>query len=296
MRFRHPATALAVGLSMLALWSTPSAAQTPGVTATEIKIGSTQPLSGPASAYGVLSASTEAYFMRLNEAGGIHGRKITWMPLDDAFTPAKTVEQTRKLVEQEGVFMIFGPQGTAAQSSVMKYMNAKKVPQLFVNSGAHLFQNPKEMPWTVPYLPSYYGESRIYAKHILATKPGAKIGVLYQNDDFGRDYLRGIKAGLGDKAKMIISEQAYEITDPTVDSQVVALKSAGVDTLLMGTLSKQSSQAIRKMADIDWKPTIYMSYISANVSPRASSPPPRSRTRPTRAGPTTRTSRNGRPG
>lgn len=147
MRLRIPA--LALGLSVLA-WSVPAAAQTPGVTATEIKIGSTQPLSGPASAYGVVAASTEAYFTRLNEAGGIHGRKITWLPMDDAFTPAKTVEQTRKLVEQEGVFMIFAPQGTAASSSVTKYLNAKKVPQFFVNSGSHLFQNPKDLPWTVP--------------------------------------------------------------------------------------------------------------------------------------------------
>jgi branched-chain amino acid transport system substrate-binding protein len=266
MRLRT--SALGLGLSMLAAWAAPAAAQTPGVTATEIKIGSTQPLSGPASAYGVVAASTEAYFTRLNEAGGIHGRKITWLPMDDAFTPAKTVEQTRKLVEQEGVFMIFAPQGTAASSSVTKYLNAKKVPQFFVNSGSHLFQNPKDLPWTVPYLPTYYGESRIYAKHILANKPDAKVGVLYQNDDFGRDYLRGIKAGLGDKAaKMVISEQGYEVTDPTVDSQIVALKSAGVDVLLLGSLSKQSSQAIRKIADLNWKPTIYMSYISANVSP-----------------------------
>ena len=268
LRPRAARLAITLGLSALAGWSAQALAQVPGVSATEILIGSTQPLSGPASAYGVVAASTEAYFTRLNEAGGVHGRKIKWLPMDDAFTPAKTVEQTRKLVEHDGVFMIFAPQGTAASSSVIKYLNAKKVPQFFVNSGSHLFQNPKDFPWTLPYLPTYYGESRIYAQHILANQPAAKVGVLYQNDDFGRDYLRGIKAGLGDKAaRMIVSEQGYEVSDPTVDSQVVALKAAGVDTLLLGSLSKQSSQAIRKMHDLGWKPTIYMSYISANVSP-----------------------------
>lgn len=252
-------------LSLVAFAAT---AQVPGVSNSEIKIGSTQPLSGPASAYGVGAFATEGYFAKVNDLGGIHGRKLKMLALDDAFTPSKTVEQTRKLVEQEEVLAMFGQQGTAASSSVTKYLNAKRIPQLFVMSGSHIFQTPDKTPWTVPGLPTYYAESRIYAKQILQSTPNAKIGVLYQNDDFGKDYLRGIKSGLGAQAgKMIIAEAAYELSDPTVDSQILSLKAAGVDTLVMGSLSKQTSQAIRKIRDLGWKPTIYLSYISAAVSP-----------------------------
>ncbi|MDM0072702.1 ABC transporter substrate-binding protein [Variovorax sp. J31P207] len=240
----------------------------PGISSAEILIGSTQPFSGPASSYGSVGFAAESYFAKINDEGGIHGRKLKLMALDDAFTPSKTVEQTRKLVEQENVFLMFASQGAAPNASVQKYLNAKKVPQLFVMSGSHIFQTPDKTPWTVPGLLSYYAESRAYASHILRDTPNARVGVLYQNDDFGKDYLRGIKAGLGTQtSKVMVAEQSYELTDPTVDSQVVALRAAGVDTLVMGTLSKQTSQAIRKIHDLGWKPTIYLSYISASVSP-----------------------------
>lgn len=240
----------------------------PGVTKTEIRIGSTQPYSGPASAYANVGHATKAYFDMVNDSGGVHGRKLVWMALDDAFTPSKTVEQTRKLVEREQVFMMHGQQGTAASSSVQKYLNSRKVPQVFVSSGSHLFREPKTAPWTIPALPSYYTESRIYARHILESNPNARIGLFYQNDDMGKDYVRGVKGRLGDLAdKMIVAEAAYEVTDPTIDSQILALRAAGVDTVVMGSLSKQTSQALRKMADLGWKPKIYLSYISAGVSP-----------------------------
>ena len=265
MHFRRHFIAALVGTAFAC--SSLHAAE-PGISASEILIGSTQPFSGPASAYGSVGFATEGYFAKVNDEGGIHGRKLKLMALDDAFTPSKTVEQTRKLVEQDQVFLMFASQGTTANASVQKYLNAKKVPQLFVMSGSHVFQTPDKTPWTVPGLLSYYAESRAYATHILRNTPNAKVGVLFQNDDFGKDYLRGIKAGLGAQAtKLMVAEQSYELTDPTVDSQIVALRAAGVDTLVMGSLSKQTSQAIRKIHDLGWKPTIYLSYISAAVSP-----------------------------
>jgi len=268
MHRRHHLSALLAALLGTALASTTLHAAEPGLSPTEILIGSTQPFSGPASAYASVGFATEAYFAKVNDAGGIHGRKLKLLALDDEFTPSKTVEQTRKLVEQEQVFLMFASQGTAANASVQKYLNNKKVPQLFVMSGSHVFQTPDKTPWTVPGLLPYYAESRTYAAHILRNAPNAKVGVLYQNDDFGKDYLRGIKSGLGAQAaKMIVAEQSYEVTDPTVDSQIIALRAAGVDTLVMGSLSKPTSQAIRKMSDLGWKPAIYLSYISAAVSP-----------------------------
>lgn len=271
MHRRHHLSALLAALLGTALASTPLHAAEPGLSPTEILIGSTQPFSGPASAYGAAGFAIEAYFAKVNEAGGIHGRKLKLMALDDELSPSKTVEQTRKLVEQEQVFLMFGSQGTAANASVQKYLNAKKVPQLFVSSGSHVFLTPDKTPWTVPGLPSYSGEARIFAAHILRNSPNAKVGVLYQNDDFGKDYLRGLKSGFGDQAgRLIVAEQSYELTDPTVDSQIIALHAAGADTLVMGSLSKQTSQAIRKVSDLGWKPATYLSYVSAAVSPTLS--------------------------
>ncbi len=260
-------TACASGLLAAALWL-PAAANESGVTPTEVRLGTLQPLSGPASVYGVLGYNLQAYFAKVNDSGGVAGRKITILLRDDALSPPKTVEQTRMLVEADNVLAIFAQSGTPTGSSVQRYLNSRKVPQLFVMSGSHLFQEPEKYPWSVPGLPTYLLESTIYAKAILRSAPGAKVGVFYQNDDFGKDYLRGVKAGLGDKAStMLVAEQSYELTDPAVDSQILALKAAGVDTLVMGSYSKQTSQALRKMAAIGWKPVIYLSYIGASVSP-----------------------------
>ncbi|GHE68673.1 branched-chain amino acid ABC transporter substrate-binding protein [Camelimonas fluminis] len=244
------------------------AASVPGVSDTEIRLGTLQPLSGPASAYGVLGYAFEGYFAKVNDEGGINGRKIRLLLRDDALSPPKTVEQTRKLVEQDDIFALFGQSGTSGGIAVQKYLHSKKIPQLFVMSGSHVFQEPKNAPLSMPGLPTYDSEARIYAKVILKNNPDAKVGVFYQNDDFGKDYLKGVQAGLGDKAdSMIVAKESYELTDPTVDSKILALKSSGADTLVMGVYSKQASQALQKMAAMGWKPKIYMSYIGASVSP-----------------------------
>ncbi|MGV2981490.1 ABC transporter substrate-binding protein [Camelimonas sp. ID_303_24] len=244
------------------------AANAPGVSDTEIRLGTLQPLSGPASAYGVLGYAFEGYFAKVNDEGGINGRKIRLLLRDDALSPPKTVEQTRKLVEQDDIFALFGQSGTSGGIAVQKYLHVKGIPQLFVMSGSHVFQEPKNAPLSMPGLPTYDSEARIYAKAILQNNPDARIGVFYQNDDFGKDYLKGVQAGLGERAdKMIVARESYELTDPTVDSKILALKSSGADTLVMGVYSKQASQALQKMAAMGWKPKIYMSYIGASVSP-----------------------------
>jgi branched-chain amino acid transport system substrate-binding protein len=203
----------------------------PGASDTEIKIGQTKPYSGPASAYSSAGRVQFGFFEKLNAEGGVNGRKIKLISLDDAFTPPKTVEQTRKLVEQDEVLVVFNSNGTAANSAVQKYLNAKKVPQLFLSSGASKFSDPKNFPWTMGWLPTYYSEARAYAHYVLQHNPKAKIAVLYQNDDFGKDYLNGLHDELGDKAKMmIVAEASYELSDPTVDSQMVSLKASGADT------------------------------------------------------------------
>ena len=226
-----------------------------GATDTEIKIGATAPFSGPASSYATIGKTHSAYFKMINDQGGINGRKINFIQYDDAYSPPKTVEQVRKLVESDEVLLTFQIIGTPPNSAVQKYLNIKKVPQLFAATGASRFSDPKRYPWTMGFNPNYQSEGRIYGKYILANYPNAKIGILYQNDDLGRDYVTGIKAALGDKAKtMIVAETSYELTDPTIDSQIVKIKSAGADLLYDASTPKFAAQAIKKIADLGWKP------------------------------------------
>lgn len=235
----------------------------PGATDKEIKIGGISPYSGPASAYGAIGKAIDAYFKKVNAEGGINGRQVRFISLDDGYNPARTVEQTRKLVEQEEVLLLFNTLGTPPNTAIHKYMNQKKVPQLFVATGATLWGDPKNFPWTMGWQPNYQAEARIYAQHILETKPNAKIGILMQNDDYGRDYLKGFLDGLGDKAKsMIVKQVTYEVTDPTVDSQMVELKGSGADTFFNITTPKFAAQAIKKAAEIGWKPTHYLNSVS----------------------------------
>ncbi len=244
-----------------------AAADTPGVTASEIKIGQTMPYSGPASAYGTIGKAETAYFNMINEQGGINSRKLNLISLDDSYSPPKTVEQIRRLVEQEDVAFIFQSLGTPSNTAIQKYLNVKKVPQLFVATGASKWGDPEHFHWTMGWQPDYRTEARIYAKYILKQKPNAKIAVLYQNDDFGKDYLIGLKDGLGDKAaKMIVQEASYEVTDPTVDSQVVGLQSSGADTLVTAATPKFAAQTIRKVYDIGWKPLHFMTNVSISVA------------------------------
>ena len=236
-----------------------------GATDTEIKIGNIMPYSGPASAYGVIGKMEEAYFKMINEQGGINGRKINFISYDDGYSPPKAVEQARKLVESDEVLLVFGPLGTASNSAIQKYLNAKKVPQLFVATGATKFGDPKDFPWTMGWQPAYQSESRVYAKHLLATKPDAKIAILYQNDDFGKDMLKGLKDGLGAKASQIIAEDSYEVSEPTIDSHIIKLKASGADTFVSFTTPKFAAQAIKKVAELGWKPTYIQSNVGASV-------------------------------
>ena len=238
----------------------------PGVTDTEIKIGNTNFYSGPASSYGVIGKTEAAFFSMINEQGGINGRKITFISYDDAYSPPKTVEQTRKLVESDGVFLIFNSLGTPTNTAVQKYLNQKQVPQLFVGTGATKWGDPKHFPWTIGWQPNYQSEGHIYATYILEHRPESKIAVLYQNDDYGKDYVKGLKDGLGDKAKsMIVAEAPYETTDPTVDSQVVNLKASGADIFYNVTIPKFAAQAIRKAVEIGWKPLHILNSVSNSV-------------------------------
>ena len=238
----------------------------PGASDREIKIGHIGPYSGPASAYGVIGKALGGYFDKVNAEGGINGRKIKFVTLDDGYNPAKTVEQTRKLVEEEEVLLMFQPLGTAPNTAIHRYLNTKKVPQLFVSSGATKWGDPKNFPYTMGWHPNYQSEAKVYAAHILDTKPGARIGVLYQNDDYGKDYLKGLEDGLGDRARtMIVSKLSYEVTDATIDSQMVALKASGADTFFNVATSKFAAMAIRKSAEIGWKPTHYLNSVSSGV-------------------------------
>ena len=238
----------------------------PGADDKEIKVGHLNPYSGPASAYGAIGKSIGAYFEKINAEGGINGRKVKFISLDDGYNPAKSVEQARKLVEEDEVLLVFQPLGTPSNSAIHKYMNTKKVPQLFVATGATKWGDPKNFPYTMGWQPNYQSEARIYASHLLETKPNAKIGVLYQNDDYGKDYLKGFEDGLGDKAKtMIVSKVTYEVTDPTVDSQMVSLKASGADTFFNITTPKFAAQSIKKAAEIGWKPVHYLNSVSSGV-------------------------------
>ncbi len=237
-----------------------------GATDKEIKVGHINPYSGPASSYGSIGKSIGAYFDKVNAEGGVNGRMIKFISVDDGYNPAKTVEQARKLVEQDEVLLIFQPLGTPPNSAIHKYMNDKKVPHLFVATGATKWGDPKNFPWTMGWQPNYQSEAKIFAAHILDTKPNAKIGILYQNDDYGKDYLKGFEDGLGEKGKtMIISKITYEVTDPTVDSQIVSLKASGADTFFNITTPKAAAQAIKKAAEIGWKPTHYLNSVSSSV-------------------------------
>src|SRR5476651_1136352 len=237
-----------------------------GASDTEIKIGHTNPYSGPASAYGVEGQLYQAFFKALNEAGGIGGRKITFITYDDGYSPPKTVEMVRKLVEEDKVLLCFNTLGTPCNTAIHKYMNTKKVPQLYVATGASKWGKPKDFPWTMGYQPDYHTEGVIYAKHILANVPDAKIGVLMQNDDFGKDYVDGFKEGLGKDASKIVKLVTYEVTDPTVDSQIIQLKDTGANVFFNIATPKFAAQAIRKAADIAWKPVQYMTNVSASVA------------------------------
>ncbi len=239
----------------------------PGVTDTEIKIGQTMPYSGPASAYGVIGRTETAYFKMINEQGGVNGRKINLISLDDGYSPPKTVEQVRRLVEEEKVAFLFNTLGTPPNLAIRPYCNENKVPQLFVATGAATFSDPKQFHWTMGWQPNYQTEAKIFAQHILKTKPDAKIGILYQNDDFGKDYLIGLKEGLGsDHAGMVIKEVSYEVSEPTVDSQIVTLQGSGADVFLIAATPKFAAQAIRKTYDLGWKPVRYMTDVSQSIS------------------------------
>ena len=261
--------AFSAALAVLAATSSGALAQKKydvGATDTEIKIGNIMPYSGPASAYGVIGKTEDAYFKKINAEGGINGRKINFISYDDAYSPPKTVEQARKLVESDEVLFIFNSLGTPPNSAIQKYMNTKKVPQLFVATGATKWNDPKEFPWTMGWQPNYQSESRIYAKYILKEKPNAKIAILYQNDDYGKDYVKGLKDGLGAKAaSMIIAEASYETTQPTINSEIVKLKSSGADVFFNVTTPKFAAQAIKKVAEIEWKPLHFLNNVSSSI-------------------------------
>lgn len=227
----------------------------PGVSDTAIRIGQTMAYSGPASAYGTLGRSAAAYFEMINAGGGVNGRKIELLSLDDGFSPPKTVEQTRKLVEQDEVLFMFNSLGTATNTAVQKYLNQRKVPQLFLGAGGAKFTDPANFPWTMGYQPNFFIEAKIFARYLLNTRPDARIAVLFQNDDLGKDYLNGLKQGLGaSAAKMVVGEQSYELSDPTIDSQLLALKASGADVFFSATTPKFAAQALRSLARMDWKP------------------------------------------
>lgn len=238
----------------------------PGVTDTEIKIGNTSPYSGPASAFSTVAKAEEAYIRKINAEGGINGRKIKFISYDDAYSPPKTVEQTRKLVESDEVLVVFNAMGTATNSAVQKYLNIKKVPQLFVSSGAAKWNNPQSFPWTMGFTPSYHNEGGIYARYVLEQKPNAKIAIFFQNDDFGKDYLKGIKDALGDKAAaMIVAEEGFDVLEPSIDSHIVKLKATGADVLFDIATPKFAAQAVKKVAELGWKPLHVLSYVSAST-------------------------------
>ena len=259
--------AILAGMALCA--AEPAAAQKKydvGATDTEIKIGQTMPYSGPASAYATIGRAESAYFQMINEQGGVNGRRINMLSLDDGYSPPKTVEQIRRLVEQDQVLLIFQSLGTPSNTAIQKYLNAQKVPQLFAATGATKWGDPKNFPWTMGWQPSYHAEAVIYAKYIMQNKPAAKIAVLYQNDDYGKDYLNHLRLGLGAKVSMIVREASYEVTDPSVDSQIVALQASGADTLFVFATPKFAAQAIRKTYDIGWKPLEFVNTVSSSVA------------------------------
>jgi branched-chain amino acid transport system substrate-binding protein len=267
MSRRRKLLALAAAALFGAALSPALAANAPGVSPTAIEIGQTMPYSGPVTAFGTLGKGELAFFQMINDAGGVNGRKIKLVSLDDGYAPPKTVEQTRKLVEQEGVAFLFSSIGTATNSAVEKYLNDRKIPQLFIGSGASKWGNHAQFPWTIGGVQATFrAEGRIYARYILAHKPDARIGVLYQNDDYGKDYFLGLKDVLGDKFDKTVVAESYEFTDPTIDSQIVSLQAAGVDAIIVGATPKFAAQAIRKVYDIGWKPMFFLSNVAIWVN------------------------------
>jgi branched-chain amino acid transport system substrate-binding protein len=267
MRMNRRAVLLSTAASIVAV-AAPALAQKkydPGASDTEIRIGNIMPYSGPASAYGTIGKAQAAYFRMINEQGGVNGRKINFISYDDAYSPPKTVEQARKLVEGDEVLLIFSPLGTAPNSAIQKYMNTKKVPQLFVSTGATKWGDPKNFPWTMGFQPNYQSEGRIYAKYIMQHHMAGKVAVLFQNDDYGKDVLKGLKDGLGSKITMIISEMPYETGDPTVDSQIVRLKASGADIFVNITTPKFAAQAIKKVAELGWKPVHILNNVAGSI-------------------------------
>jgi ABC-type branched-subunit amino acid transport system substrate-binding protein len=261
--------AIAAFAAAAAMTATAASAQKkydPGASDTEIKIGNIMPYSGPASSYGVIGKTEAAYFKKINEEGGINGRNIKFISYDDAYSPPKAIEQARKLVEGDEVLLIFQPLGTPSNTATQKYMNAKRVPQLFVATGATKWGDPKNFPWTMGWQPNYQSEGRIYAKYILDHYPNGKIAVFWQNDDAGRDQVKGVRDGLGDKAGMIIADKSYEVSDPTIDSQIVALHDSGADIFMTWAAPKGAAQAIRKVGELGWKPKFFLANVSTSVA------------------------------
>src|ERR1700709_1961596 len=264
----HAKSLALAGLLAVSMAATASAQKKydPGAPDTEIKVGNIMPYSGPASAYATIGKTEDAYFKKVNAEGGINGRKINFISYDDGYSPPKTVEQARKLVENDEVLLIFNPLGTPGNTAIQKYMNAKKVPQIFVSTGAAKWNDPKNFPWTMGWQPNYQTEARIYGKYILQHYPGKTIGVLYQNDDFGKDYVIGLREGLGDQAnKLIVVESSYETSSPTVDSQVVQIKSANPDIFVNIATPKFAAQAIKKLGELKWKPVHFLTNVSGSV-------------------------------
>jgi ABC-type branched-subunit amino acid transport system substrate-binding protein len=266
------AAVCALGVALMAAtlaMATPAEAQKnygPGVSDTEIKIGNIMPYSGPASAYGTIGKAEAAYFKKINDEGGVNGRKINFISYDDGYSPPKAIEQARKLVESDEVLLIFQSLGTPSNSAIQKYMNSRQVPQLFVGSGATKFGDPKNFPWTMGWQPTYQSEGRVMARYILEKHPNSKIAVFWQNDDAGKDQVEGLRDGLGEKAKMIIADASYEVTDPTIDSQIVTLKNSGADTFVSFSAPKAAAQAIRKIAELGWKPNYFISSTATSVA------------------------------
>ena len=263
----HLATLVAAAFAVTAMGGSAVAQKQydPGATDTEIKIGNIMPYSGPVSAYGIIGRTMEAYVKKINAEGGINGRKINFISYDDAYSPPKAVEHTRKLVESDEVLLMCGGLGTASNTAIQKYLNSKKIPQLFIFTGATKWDDPKNFPWTMAFIPNYQTEARVYARYLLQQKPNAKIAVLYQNDDYGKDYLKGIKDGLGDKVNMIVAESSYEVSEPTVDSHIVKLKASGADVFFNIGTPKFAAQAIKKMGEVDWKPMHFLNNVSAQI-------------------------------
>jgi branched-chain amino acid transport system substrate-binding protein len=267
MRNDQPWSMIAAATVVMALATTPSAAQKkygPGVTDSEIKVGNIMPYSGPASAYGEIGKAEAAYFRKINDEGGVNGRRINFISYDDAYSPPKTVERTRRLVESDEVLFIFGGDGTAPNTSIQRYMNAKKVPQLFIISGAAKWNDPQHFPWTMGFITNYQSEARIYAEYLLKHHPQGKVGVLYQNDDYGKDFLKGLKAGLNGKTR-IVADVPYETTDPTVDSQIINIKASGADIFSDVATAKFAAQAIKKVAELGWNPVHLLNSVSVSV-------------------------------